>query len=401
MTFHDTDWTTAAEAAQDDTIALRRAIHADPELGLACHRTTAKLKAALAGLPLDIRDSQTTSGFIARLDGAKPGRTVLLRGDMDALPIHEDTGLDFSSGVAGHMHACGHDTHSAMLATAARLLCARRDDIAGTILFMFQPGEEGEHGARHMIEEGLLDDPAPEAAFAIHIFPNVPGGLIACRTGALLASTDKVMATIRGKGGHAAMPHDAIDPIPVACEVVLALQSLVARRVPVADPAILSITRIAAGDTHNVIPDAVDLLGTLRTLSPERREVMHAAITRVVTGIADAHGATADVSFDQGYPPTMNDARAVALIERIATDLFGASAYQHIPAPIMGGEDFSYVLQRVPGAMAILGVAPPEGDPSTRAPIHNAKMHVDEASLARGVALHCAFATRFLASGWQ
>ena len=401
MTLEQTDWTAAAEAAHGETIALRRAIHADPELGLDCHRTTAKLKAALAGLPLDIRDSQRTSGFVARLDGGKgPGRTVLLRGDMDALPIHEDSGADFSSRVAGHMHACGHDTHSAMLVAAARILCARRADIAGTILFMFQPGEEGEHGARHMIEEGLLDDPAPEAAFAIHVFPNVPGGLIACRTGALLASTDKVMATIRGKGGHAAMPHDAIDPIPIACEAVLALQSHVARRVPVADPAILSITRMTAGDTHNVIPDTVDLLGTLRTLSPERRDAMHAAFERIVKGIADAHGATADVSFDQGYPPTMNDARAVALIERITTDLFGAAAYHTIPAPIMGGEDFSYVLQKVPGAMAVLGVAPPDGDPATRAPIHNAKMHVDEASLARGVALHCAFATRFLESGW-
>ena len=401
MTLQQTDWTAAAEAAHGETIALRRAIHADPELGLDCHRTTAKLKAALAGLPLDIRDSRRTSGFIARLEGGKGrGRTVLLRGDMDALPIHENTGADFASRVAGHMHACGHDTHSAMLAAAARILCARRDDIAGTILFMFQPGEEGEHGARHMIEEGLLDDPAPDAAFAIHVFPNVPGGLIACRVGALLASTDKVMATIRGKGGHAAMPHDAIDPIPIACEAVLALQSHVARRVPVADPAILSITRMTAGDTHNVIPDTVDLLGTLRTLSPERRDAMHAAFERIVKGIADVHGATADVSFDQGYPPTMNDPRAVALIERIATDLFGPAAYHTIPAPIMGGEDFSYVLQQVPGAMAVLGVAPPDGDPASRAPIHNAKMHVDEASLARGVALHCAFATRFLDEGW-
>ena len=155
-------------------VALRRAIHAEPELGLDCPRTTEKLKAALAGLPLTFRDSQATSGFIARLDGGRPGRTVLLRGDMDALPIHEETGLDFASRHPGHMHACGHDTHSAMLASAARILCARREDIAGTILFMFQPGEEGMHGARHMIDEGLLDDPTPEAAFALHIFPTSP-----------------------------------------------------------------------------------------------------------------------------------------------------------------------------------------------------------------------------------
>ena len=390
-----------AEAGHSETIALRRAIHADPELGLDCPRTRDKLKAALAGLPLDFRDSQRSSGFVARLDGAKPGRTVLLRGDMDALPIHEDTGLDFASRNAGRMHACGHDTHSAMLAGAAKLLSARRDQFDGTILFMFQPGEEGHHGARVMIEEGLIDDPAPEAAFAIHIFPNVPGGTIACRIGALLASTDTLNATITGKGGHAAMPHDAIDPIPVACEAVMALQSYIARRVAVSDPAVLSITRIAAGDSHNVIPDSVDLLGTLRTLSPAQRSAGREAFERIVTGIAAAHGCTATVRIDEGYPPTMNAPEAVALVERIATDLFGAGTYHNIPAPIMGGEDFSYVLQRVPGAMAILGVAPPEGNPAERAPIHNARMLVEESVLTRGVALHAAFATRFLSAGFD
>ena len=257
----DTLFTDAAQADAEATTALRRAIHADPELGLDCPRTRDKLKAALADLPLNIRDSRRSSGFVARLDGARPGRTVLLRGDMDALPIHEDTDLDFASRIDGRMHACGHDTHSAMLAGAARLLAARRDRFDGTILFMFQPGEEGQHGARVMIEEGLLDDPAPQAAFAIHVFPNVPGGTVACRSGALLASTDALHATITGKGGHAAMPHDAIDPVPVACEAVMALQSFIARRVAVADPLVLSITSIHAGQTHNVIPDAVSQIG--------------------------------------------------------------------------------------------------------------------------------------------
>ena len=401
MTLHQTNWTAAAEAEQSTTIALRRAIHADPELGLACHRTTTKLKAALEGLPLDIRDSQRTSGFIARLDGAKPGRTVLLRGDMDALPIHEDTGEPFASKTAGHMHACGHDTHSAMLAGAARILSARREEIAGTILFMFQPGEEGFHGARHMIEEGLLDDPAPDAAFALHIFPNVPGGIIACREGALLASTDTVLATIRGKGGHAAMPHDALDPIPVACEAVLALQSYIARRTTFTDPVVLSITQINAGSAHNIIPDAVEITGTLRTLSDKTRTAARAAFQRIVTKVAEAHDCTAATSIDPGYPPTVNDPRAVALIRDCVSSLFGETAYQAIPSPIMGGEDFAYVLQQVPGAMAILGVASPEGDPATKAPIHNARMHVEEARLARGVAMHCAFATRFLDKGWE
>jgi hippurate hydrolase len=396
-----TDWTAAAEANRAELVGLRRAIHAEPELGLHCPRTTEKLKAALAGLPVDIRDSRSTSGFIARLDGARPGRTVLLRGDMDALPIVEETGLDFASRTHGHMHACGHETHSAMLASAAQILCARRDDIAGTVLFMFQPGEEGMHGARYMIDEGLLDDPAPEAAFALHIFPNVPGGVIACRPGPLLASADKIGAMISGKGGHAAMPHDTIDPVPIACEAVVALQSYVARRTTFTDPAILSITRISAGTTHNVIPDDVELLGTIRTLSDKARQAVGEAFERIITKIAEAHGATAGAWIEEGYPPTVNDPRAVALIRELAVDQFGEDAYLDMPAPIMGAEDFSYVLQKVPGAMAFLGVAPPGGNAADQAPIHNPSMMVDEAVLPRGVAMHCAFATRFLERGWE
>ena len=395
------DWSAAAEAEQDSMLALRRAIHAEPELGLDCPRTTEKLKAALQGLPLTIRDSRRTSGFVARLDGARPGKTVLLRGDMDALPIEEDTGLDFASRSVGRMHACGHDTHSAMLASAARILCGRRDELAGTVIFMFQPGEEGMHGAREMIGEGLLDDPAPDAAFALHVFPNMPGGVVACRAGALLASADMVAATIRGRGGHAAMPHDALDPVPVACEAVLALQTYIARRTTFTDPAILSVTKISAGTAHNVIPDEVELLGTMRALSDKSRAATGEAFARIVGKIAEAHGATAEVRIDEGYPPTVNDPRAVSLVRSIAVELFGDDGYFEVPAPIMGAEDFSYVLQRVPGAMAILGVAPADGDPSARAPIHNARMMVDESVLPRGVAMHCAFATRFLGGGWE
>ena len=395
------DWSAAAEAEQEPMLALRRAIHAEPELGLDCPRTTEKLKAALQGLPLTIRDSRRTSGFVARLDGARPGKTVLLRGDMDALPIEEDTGLDFASRSVGRMHACGHDTHSAMLASAARILCGRRDELAGTVIFMFQPGEEGMHGAREMIGEGLLDDPAPDAAFALHVFPNMPGGVVACRAGALLASADMVAATIRGRGGHAAMPHDALDPVPVACEAVLALQTYIARRTTFTDPAILSVTKISAGTAHNVIPDEVELLGTMRALSDKSRAATGEAFARIVGKVAEAHGATAEVRIDEGYPPTVNDPRAVSLVRSIAVELFGDDGYFEIPAPIMGAEDFSYVLQRVPGAMAILGVAPADGDPSARAPIHNARMMVDESVLPRGVAMHCAFATRFLGGGWE
>ena len=393
---HFSKWVDAAEADRDQLIALRRAIHSEPELGLDCPRTRDKLEAALAGLPLAIRRSEKTSGLVAVLEGGKPGRTVLLRGDMDALPINEATGLDFASGEAGRMHACGHDSHSAMLAAAARILCSKKAELAGRVLFMFQPGEEGHHGARVMIEEGLLGDPLPDAAFALHIWPTLPHGTVACRAGAMLASTDTLKARIVGKGGHAAMPHDAIDPIPAAAEIVLALQSEVARRTPVADPIVLSITCIHAGTAHNVLPDAVELLGTLRTLSPEGRARGREAFERICTHVAAAHGCTAEVDIEQGYPPTVNDARAVALIRDLAGEDF-----HELPASNMGGEDFSYVLEKVPGAMAFLGVAPRGEDAATRAPLHNPAMMIDESVLPKGVALHCAFATRFLERGWQ
>lgn len=389
-------WTGAAQADRDELLSLRRAIHAEPELGLDCPLTRDKLEAALHGLPLVIRRSSACSGFVATLEGARPGRTVLLRGDMDALPIHEATGLDFASREPGRMHACGHDSHAAMLVGAAKALSARRNEIAGRILFMFQPGEEGYHGARVMIEEGLLGDPLPDAAFALHVWPTLPHGAVACRAGAMLASTDTLRARIVGRGGHAAMPHDARDPIPVAAEIILALQSEVARRTPVTDPAVLSITKVSAGSTHNVLPDAVELLGTLRTLSPEGRTRGREAFERICTHVAAAHDCTAQVAIEPGYPPTVNDPRAVALVIEIA-----GHAFHELPASNMGGEDFSYVLEKVSGAMAFLGGAPPDADARSQPPLHNPGMMIDERVLPTGVALHCAFATRFLERGWD
>ncbi len=214
------DWMTASQALQTETIALRRAIHREPELGLRTPRTLAKVESALAGLPLKLKTGTSTTGLVAVLEGARPGRTVLLRGDMDALPMPEDTTLDFRSTIDGAMHACGHDAHTAMLVSAARILCAHRDRLSGRVLFMFQPGEEGFHGAKFMLEDGLLDDPAPDAAFAIHIAPNAPAGSIGSKAGPLLASADRLQIDVHGRGGHASMPHHAVDPIPIACEIV-------------------------------------------------------------------------------------------------------------------------------------------------------------------------------------
>ncbi|WP_375391315.1 M20 family metallopeptidase [uncultured Sphingomonas sp.] len=395
------DW--IDDPALDDVIALRRAIHAEPEVGLNCPLTSAKVKAALAGLPLEIRDSTRTTGFVAILRGgqARAGsnsRTVLLRGDMDALPMTEETGLSFASRTPGAMHACGHDAHTAMLVGAVKALCARQDELPGTVLFMFQPGEEGHHGAREMIADGLLADPRPDAAFALHISPNAPAGVFVGRPGPLLASTDTVYATIRGKGGHAAMPHDCIDPIPAACAAVGALQAMIARTIPVADPAVLTITQVHAGSSHNIIPEAVELVGTLRTLSPATREKAQAGFRRVVEGIAAAHGCTAETRIDEGYPVTLCDPRATALMQTLAGEV--GAGWEEMPAPMMGGEDFSYVLRDIPGAMAFIGVAPAGSDHRTNPPLHNTRMTIEESAMATGVAMHCAVAMRYLERGF-
>ena len=394
------DWIALGQAQLPDAVALRRAIHADPEIGLHCPRTTDKIKAALHGLPLEYREGPSTTGLVAILRGGRGnGRTVLLRGDMDALPMQEETGLPFASQTAGAMHACGHDAHTAMLVGAAAALCARREALSGTVVFMFQPGEEGWHGARYMLEDGLLDEPRPEAAFALHVSPNIPRGVFAGRPGPALASADVLSVTVNGRGGHAAMPHESADPMPVACEIVMALQSFVARQIPVFDPAVLSITKIHAGTTNNVIPQSVDMLGTLRTLSEETRSRAQAGFKRIVEHVAAAHGLTAEAHIQPGFPVTRNDPRAVELVRRNALELGGEGGWRAIPASQMGAEDFSYVLQQIPGAMSFIGMAPGDGDPLDEYPLHNTRMTIDEATMAKGVAMHCACAERFLNDG--
>jgi amidohydrolase len=396
-----TDWLALAQALQPETIALRRAIHAEPELGVMNPKTTAKVLEALKGLPLTYRQGPSTTGVIAVLEGARPGRTVLLRGDMDALPMPEDAEVAFKSTVPNVMHACGHDSHTAMLVGAAKALCAKRETLAGRVVFMFQPGEEGHFGAKLMIEDGLLDDPAPDAAFALHIMPNAPAGVFAARAGAMMASSDTVEITVRGRGGHASMPHDAVDPIPVACEIVLALQQFVTRRINAHDPIVLTFGKIEAGTTSNVIPESAYLLGTLRAVSEHSRSAGMAGIQRVASHIALAHNAHAEVAITKGFPVTVCDPRGVRLAQTALSDLFGEDWWRTMPAPVMGAEDFSYVLQRVMGAFVFMGVCPEGQDWRTACPCHSNKMELNEDAMARGVAAHCAIAERFLAKGFD
>lgn len=393
-----------ARGFADRIVTLRRAIHAEPELGLANPKTRDKLRAALAHLPLEWREGPSTTGLVARLVGTGaadgPLRRVLLRGDTDALPMAEETGLTFSSHVPGAMHACGHDTHAAMLAGAAHVLCARADLFAGEVVFMFQPGEEGFHGARYMIEDGLLD-PLPDAAFALHIMPDSPHGLIAGRAGALMASADRFEIIVTGQGGHASMPHQTLDPMPVACEIVTAIQTMVTRRFPVADPVVVTVSEIHAGTAHNIIPDRAVLRGTLRTLSRHNRIALHERLTTLAKGIAAAHGLSATVAVFEGFPVTICDARAVDLGEAVTASLGTAAGFQRLSHPIMGAEDFAYVLEKTPGAMFFLGVAAPDADPKQCWGIHSPRMVVDEAALPIGTALLAGCAERFLTRGFK
>jgi len=383
-----------AQRMLDETIQLRRRIHRHPELGLTLPHTQATVLEALDGFGLEVRTGQRTTSVVARLRGARPGPTILLRGDMDALPMPEDTGLPFASEVPGAMHACGHDGHTAMLVGAARLLARRRDALAGSVLFMFQPGEEGYHGARVMIEEGLLDgEDAPTGAFAMHVTHRRPAGVISAKGGPTAAAADTIQMIVRGQGGHASAPHDCLDPIPVACEIVQALQTMVTRRVHVFDPAVVTIAKIEAGTTRNVIPETATLLGTVRTVSESTRETVLAGVRRVAQGVAAAHGAEVDVEITRGYPPTVNDERFARFVLDTAREMLGPDGAQQASNPMMGAEDFSYVLQRVPGAMANLGTRP-DGGPAY--PNHSNRMLLNESALATGVAMHAAVALRFL-----
>ncbi|GAB1335466.1 M20 family metallopeptidase [Streptomyces sp. E-15] len=380
-------------------VALRRALHRGPELGLDLPATQRLVLDALDGLGLEIRTGRALSSVTAVLTGAADGPTILLRADMDALPVTEDTGLPFASRTAGLMHACGHDVHMAMLVGAARLLAARREMFPGRVVFMFQPGEEGEHGARHMIEEGVLEasGATADAAFALHVQPNLPAGAVRLRPGPQMAASDRFRVLVRGRGGHASAPHTTCDPVPVACEIVLALQTAVTRGVAADDSAVLSVTRLTAGTAAGVIPDTAELAGTLRTLSEPTRRRLHETIARVAGGVAAAHGATAEATVTPGYPVTVNDPDFTDLVLRAAGNALGTGAVDVMPATPMTAEDFSYVLRAVPGALAFLGACPPGLAPHEAPSLHSSRMAVDEEVLATGIACEAAVALAFLA----
>ena len=388
----------------EGAVALRRKLHEWPEIGNHLPKTRDAVLESLEDLPLDITLHESTSGIAALLTGDKPGPTVMLRGDMDALPMPEDTGLDFASRQENMMHACGHDTHTSMLATTARLLAERKSDLPGRVLFMFQPGEEGHHGAKFMLDEGLLDvppladgTPSPvSSAFALHITTAVPAGWVSAKGGPTMASSDTFEIEVKGKGGHASEPFRALDPIPVACEIVQALQMLITRRVPVFDPSVVTVTQIHTGTTSNVIPETAWINGTIRAVSESTRKKVHDGLKRVAEGIAATHEMSARVEVKIGYPVTVNDGPSADFGLQVADALVGADKAVRLPSPIMGAEDFSYVLNELPGAMIFLGGTPEGVNPATAAPNHSNRVMFDEKAMKTSIAMYASLALRTL-----
>ena len=385
-----------ARTMSDDLVQLRHRLHQHPELGLELPWTQEQVLAAIDGLPLEVSTGADVSSVTAVLRGGAGdgGRAVLLRGDMDALPVRERTGLDYAA-TGETMHACGHDLHTAMLVGAAHLLAARRDQLQGDVVLMFQPGEEGYDGAAHMVNAGVLDAAGTtvEAALALHVTSSfLPQGMFATRGGPVMSAADVLRVTVRGAGGHGSAPHRAKDPIPAACEMVTALQTMATRRFDVFDPVVVTIGAFHAGTVHNVIPDDATFEATLRSFSPEAHARLLEETVRICRGIAAAHGLEVDAQAIELYPVTVNSAAEVETFTSVVNAVHGDGKFIELPNPLTGSEDFSRVLDKVPGTMAFLGACMPDRDLMTAPYNHSPEAAFDDAVLPDGAAVYAEWA---------
>jgi amidohydrolase len=345
-----------------DLIALRRQLHTIPELALRLPETRAAVLAAVDHLPVKVHTYETSSAVTVVVEGAKPGGTVLLRSDMDALPVSERPGLDFAS-TNGRMHACGHDLHMAGLVGAIEELVRRRDELAGNVLAVFQPGEEGAGGAQLMLDENVLmtTGSLPVASFGVHVLSYYESGTFFCRAGSVMAATSNFELVIRGRGGHAARPHQALDPISVAAMTVLGIQTLVAQRSSPGDPLVVTVGSLVAGTAPNVIPNEAVLRVSLRASSVQRAQDVFEMIVSISRGIAEAYGLSVEATVTIVLPPTVSDAASVELVQGVVGDLFGPGTYHPMAFPEMISEDFSLFLEATGGAFALVGAA--DGEP--------------------------------------
>ncbi|MBB1484124.1 amidohydrolase [Tessaracoccus sp. MC1865] len=389
--------------AMIDLVALRREFHQIPEVGLQLPQTQARVLSALEGLPLEITLGESVTSVVGVLRGGKPTEgkrpVVLLRADMDALPVEELTGLEYAS-ANGNMHACGHDLHMAMLVGAAHELSARRADLAGDVVFMFQPGEEGVDGCRYMLEEGLLDvaGSRPDWVYAIHVWSALdPHGTFSTKPGTVMASSDVARVRVVGRGGHGSTPQLAADPVPALAEITTALNTMVTRRFDVQNPVVVTVGLLQAGTIANVIPEDGRLEATLRTFDTGVRAKLIEIIPQVVEGIAAAHGVTGEFSLLEQYPVTVNDDAEADVVAAAVTDLFGSERHARWEKPLAGAEDFSRLLEEAPGCFIGLSACPPELDPATAPFNHSAYALFDDAVLADGARLFAELTLRKIA----
>ena len=372
-----------------DVIALRRDFHMHPELGFEEVRTAGIVADRCKRLGYETRTGVGRTGVVAILRTGRPGKTILLRADMDALPVQEESGVPFASAHPGKMHACGHDGHTAILLGAAEMIAARKDALCGTIVLCFQPAEEGQGGAKAMIEDGVLDDPHVDHVYGLHLLSQAPCGIVKVRPGPVMASSDSIEITVHGRGGHGAAPHETIDPILTAAHFITQVQSIVSRKVEPIEPAVVTIGAIHGGTIHNVIPDDVRMLGTVRAFSADVRKQMQPRIEAVLRGACEAHGATYDLEYKWRYPVTSNDAEQARFVRELAARTLGPERSLEM-TPTMGAEDFSFMLERRPGCFFFLGT---QSDERTAIPHHNARFAIDEKALDAGVQMMVALAT--------
>ena len=391
-----------AAAMQGDLVELRKKLHRAPEIGLELPRTQERVLAALDGLGLEIRTGVETTSVIGLLrggqrDDADP-KAVLIRGDMDALPVDEQTGLDFAS-TNGAMHACGHDLHTAALVGAARLLSSRRDTLRGDVVFMFQPGEEGFDGAGVMIREGVLEASGKrvDAAYAMHVFSShLPSGIFCSRPGTIMSASHGLFVTVRGAGGHGSAPHRARDPIVVVAQMILALQTTVTRTFDIFDPVVITVGKVSGGSKRNVIPDTASFEATVRRYSEESEQLLDGAIKRTLEGVAAAHGVDVEFRFEKEYPTTVNAPAEVEFAADVVRNVLGEERYRELPKPLSGSEDFSRVIAEVPGAFLVVGATPPGRHPESAPMNHSPRADFDPAVLSDAAAVYAGLAARKL-----
>jgi amidohydrolase len=383
--------TALAECPADvvaDVIAIRRDLHQHPELGFEERRTAALVATRLRELGYEVTEGIGVTGVVGVMRGTRPGKTIMLRADMDALPIEEENDVDYASQTRGTMHACGHDGHVAMLLGTATLIARRRDELAGTIVLCFQPAEEGRGGAKAMVDAGVLERFGVERAYGLHLATAFPTGIVGLREGPFYASSDSIEITIEGAGGHGAAPHLSVDPIYVAGAFIVAVQQIVARQIDPLAPAVVTIGAVHAGTIHNVIPSRATLLGTVRAFDADVRAKMAERIERVLRGVCESSGATYAFEYVRRYPVTSNDAGQARYVRALAEREIGASRVLEAPK-LMGAEDFSFFAERVPACFYAIGC---NGGPATAFPHHHAKFDIDERALETGVRMMTALA---------